>query len=113
MSKQSKMNERRWGAWRYNPDNLTLEIDSKVSGGNPYYVDLERCSTSSQVLDWLCQLRGKKWCSEEQVGYLLSAIDDLAEGLQSKMCAGACAGIGKKGGKETYFNMSEHLQSTL
>jgi len=100
--------EASWGAWRYNPSNLTLEIDSKVSGypeGNPYYVDLEQCNTSAEVLDSLCQLLHKSWCPVEQVGYLLKAIDDLVGGLglQSKMCPG---GSGKR------FDMGKHLRKT-
>ena len=93
----------RWGAWRYNPDNLTLEIDSKLSGAskdNPYYVDLERCDTSAEILDCLCQLLHKNWCPPEQIGYLLKAIDELADILQSKVCSS---------GKDKPFNMKKHL----
>jgi excisionase family DNA binding protein len=70
-----------WGGWRYNPDNLTLEIDSKISRypkDNPYYVDLEQCNNSKGILDSLVQLLGKAWCPKEQVGYLLQAIADLS-----------------------------------
>ncbi len=89
-----------WGTWRYNPDNLTLEIDSRISGypkNNPYYVDLEQCNNSDGVLDWLLQLLEKQWCTKEQVGYLLQAINDLAGDLHRV--------IGNR-----HFNMSKHLR---
>jgi len=95
----------KWGAWRYNPDNMTLEIDSKVSGypeDNPYYVDLERCNTSAKVLDRLCQLLYKEWCPPQQVGYLLKAIDELAGGLQDVMCS--C-------GANLHFDMTKRLRN--
>lgn len=95
----------RWGAWRYNPRNLTLEIDSSLSGSpknNPYYVDLEQCNTSAEILDCLCQLLGKNWCPPEQVGYLLQAIDELADILQSKVCSG---------GEDKRFDMGKHLRN--
>jgi len=96
----------RWGAWRYNHNNLTLEIDSRISGNaenDPYYVDLEECNSSHQVLDWLCQLLAKPWCPVEQVGYLLQAIDDLAGGVQNNILSG---------GGDLHFDMAKHLKST-
>ena len=96
----------RWGAWRYNAKNLTLEIDSSISGypeDDPYYVDLEQCNTSHGVLDWLCQLLGKNWCPVEQVGYLLQAIDDLAGGVQNNILSV---------GKDSHFDIAEHLKTT-
>ncbi len=90
--------EYKCGAWRYNPKNLTLEIDSKVSGyskDNPYYVDLERCNNSDNILDWLLHTLEKGWCPKEQVGYLLQAISELAD-LYSV--------LGNK-----HFDMGKHL----
>jgi excisionase family DNA binding protein len=88
----------RWGAWRYNPNNLTLEFAMEGSD-NPYSVNLRRCNTSSQVLDWLCQLNEEAWCSPEQVGYLLQAIDELSGGLQRTLCGGG------------QIDMEKHLRS--
>lgn len=90
--------EARWGAWRYNPENLTLELDPKVSGhpeDNPYYVELERCNNSDDILDWLLHTLENVWCTKEQVGYLLQAINDLADLHRV---------IGKR-----HFNMGKHL----
>lgn len=76
----------KWGAWRYNPENFTLEFDSRISGFPkefPYYVDLRRCNDSDAVLDWLLQLLEKQWCTKEQVGYLLQAISELSGDLHN------------------------------
>ena len=89
-----------WGAWRYNPDKLTLEINSKISGypkNNPYCVYLERCNSSDDIVDWLLQLLGKQWCPKEQVGYLLQAIHDLSDDLYRV--------IGNR-----HFNLVKHLR---
>lgn len=99
--KKALVGKAKWGAWRYNPDNLSLEIDSEVSGypkDNPYYVDLERCNTSDGVLDCLLQLLEKSWCPKEQVGYLLQAISNLADDLHRV--------IGNR-----RFNMGKHLRN--
>lgn len=50
------------GSWRYNAGNLTLEYWRENRTGWSYYVDLERCTTCAQVLDWIAQLAGKADC---------------------------------------------------
>ena len=104
--KRALKGKARWGAWRYNPENLSVEIDSRLSKhpkDNTYYVSLEECNTSAQVLDWLCQMLHKSWCPVDQVGYLLKAIDDLVGrgGLQAVMCSF---------GRDRRFNMGKHLK---
>src|SRR5271170_2712748 len=48
-----------WGPWRYVESNLTLVYAPRDSHWR-YEVDLERCTTSAQVLDWIFQLRTKR-----------------------------------------------------
>jgi hypothetical protein len=90
-----------WGHWKYNPDNLTLEFD-KIVDGHPfnYYVDLERCTNSAQILDWIFQVKGKPWCSDEDIADLLRAFDDLMRLVQSKVCSE---------GKDKEFDFKKHL----
>jgi len=80
----------RWGRWRFNAHVLSLEIlgAGKRSHIIEYDVDLERCKTSAATLDWLCQVMHKRWTTNKDVGDLLQAIDELADGLQSVMCGG-------------------------
>lgn len=60
-----------WGRFTFRRDNLTLEH----SGG--YYIDLERCKNSAQLLDWIFQIEGKTWMTVEDKGHLIEALQDL------------------------------------
>lgn len=88
--------------WTYDPENLTLNIDSP---GGVYDVDLEKCNDSAQILDWICQVSHKTWATREDIGHLVDALDELAGGLglQSKVCGG---GTNKK------FDFGAHLKTS-
>ena len=89
-----KIRKGKWGHWRYNPDNLTLEFEKIVDGHHhSYYVDFERCNDSAQILDWIFQIKHKPWCSDEDIADLLRAFDDLMYTVQSTVCSG---GINKQ-----------------
>lgn len=75
----------RWGHWRFNKPALCLEYRAEGKLWR-YEVDLTRCRTSAQILDWLCQVGAKTWVSAEDIGHLLMAIDNLAGRLQSRVC---------------------------
>ncbi len=79
----------KWGYWEYNPNNFTLKFDKTVGGDHPYYeIDLEKCNTSAEVLDWIFQVKNKNWCSDQDIADLLSAFDDLMDFVQDKLCGG-------------------------
>jgi hypothetical protein len=92
----------KWGHWKYNPGNLTLEFKKTVGGRyvDYYEVDLEQCKNSAQILDWIFQVKNKQWCSDKDIADLLRAFDDLAEMVQSKVCSD---GIDRK------FDFKKHL----
>ncbi|MBM2826472.1 MAG: hypothetical protein HW403_536 [Dehalococcoidia bacterium] len=73
-----------WGPWRYNRDNLTLEFwrGQKLR----YYVDLERCRNSAEILDWVAQVSDKSWASDADVGQLVRALNGLLH-LQNNICS--------------------------
>jgi len=75
----------RWGPWVFHANTWTLEY---IHNGWWYEVDLFRCKTSAEILDWLCQIHEKPWTSLEDIGHLLAALNDLSDGLQSKVCSG-------------------------
>lgn len=78
-----------WGHWKYNPDNLTLEIDKVIDGHHHrYYIDFERCNNSAQILDWIFQIKHKPWCSDEDIADLLRAFDALLHTVQGRVCSG-------------------------
>jgi hypothetical protein len=62
---------RRFGEWSYDPADLTLTH----AGG--YDIDLERCSTSAEMLDWIFQIASKTWCSPITLAGLVRAFDEL------------------------------------
>jgi hypothetical protein len=71
-----------WGPWWYNAHNLTLECGTWEC----YYVDLERCGSAGQTLDWIFQIAGKNWATAEVIGHLVEALDDLLE-PQANLCS--------------------------
>ena len=73
-----------WGPWRYNADTLEIAYYDK-DGKYRYGVDLRRCNSSAEVLDWIFQLDAKNWCGYECTGYLVQAIRDL---LGRDFCSG-------------------------
>ncbi len=58
-------------SWRFDVDGFCLV------GPHGYEVDLDRCTTSAEVLDWICQVAKKSWGSPEVVGELVQALDDI------------------------------------
>jgi len=71
----------KWGPWTLNTRNLTLE--HKDIG---YYVDLQNCNSSAEILDWICQIQGKTWADSATVSGLVAALDDILE-PQANFCS--------------------------
>jgi hypothetical protein len=79
------------GEWIYNCNDLTLWLTVQ-----PHYeVDLERCNTSAQVLDWIAQVAGKIWATDKIVGALVRKLDEVLY-LQKNFCPGGITGSGRK-----------------
>lgn len=70
-----------WGRWTFNRRALTLDL-----GDGEYEVDLERCNSSAEVLDWICQVAGKSYVNSEDLGDLVLAINDLLR-PQAALCS--------------------------
>ena len=64
-----------WGDWKYDREGLALVYRENTN--DVYEVDLERCATPGEVLDWIAQITGKTWGTVECVGHLARALDDL------------------------------------
>jgi len=60
---------RTWGAWK-------LETNGALSDGT-YWVDIEHCYSSFEVIDWIVQVSHKTWASHEMVGALVEALDEI------------------------------------
>ncbi len=68
-----------WGPWRLNRTTAELVSDR-------YSVDLERCLTCADVLDWIFQVSNKVWATPAVVAGLISAINDVLH-PQSTLCS--------------------------
>lgn len=93
-----------WGDWKYDKSRLVLELDrpDRYGGRDWYEVDLERCDSGAAILDWVLQVAAKAWASEEDIGYLIRALEStVGPGLQGLVCPG--------GVNEEISDMRAHL----
>lgn len=97
-----RLARRQWGPWRLDTQVWELlYIDGH--GRSRYPLDLERVTSSAAALDWIVQLAKKTWCSAEDVGDLVKALDDIFD-MQASLCSfGATGAAGKK------INATAHL----
>jgi len=73
-----------WGNWKFDADTLTLNYAPK--GHWQYEIDLERCATSAQLLDWVFQIQGKGIFSPKDLADMLEALNDLLR-PQANLCS--------------------------
>jgi hypothetical protein len=71
-----------WGGWRLNRDNYTLQLFDSDDHWI-YEVDLETCTDSAQVLDWIMQTQ----CRDERYDGLIDALRDVLH-PQRNLCSG-------------------------
>ncbi len=99
----SKLEQRRkrtcWGRWRLDEKAGVLAIyDERVRW--LYEVDLDRCRTCAQVLDWIYQLQGKPWLSDGDLRDFLKALDDVLGPIQANYCPGGRDSTRGRGGRD-------------
>lgn len=75
----------RWHGWRLNPKYLTLDYYDP-HGRWRYQIDLERCTTCAEILDWILQLSKKRWLPAEGLQGFINAINDLLN-PQGTLCS--------------------------
>ncbi len=65
MVKQKKIFAKnpRIGNWTYQDSNLTLQYNSSENGW--YEIDLERCNSSAEILDWIFQVNKKGYSAKD------------------------------------------------
>lgn len=73
-----------WGPWRLDPEVRVLYPTGP--GHYRYEVDLDRCRTSAEVLDWICQIAGKTWADDATIAGLVRALNDLLT-PQAHLCS--------------------------
>jgi hypothetical protein len=51
-----------------------------------YEIDLDRCTTSAAVLDWICQIANKTWATDTVLAALVRQLNALLE-PQANLCS--------------------------
>jgi len=96
-----------WDLWWLKLSNYTL-----VLGRNERYeLDLERCRTSAEMLDWIAQLAHKSWATPAILSGAVHALDDVLE-PQRNLCG---FGVSKRLSRSTVRKLvdafgSEHSE---
>lgn len=71
--------ERTWGPWTLDPELLTLD--------HPLYqIDLETCTSSAEVLDWIMQVGHKVFADDATLAGLVRALNDCLR-PQATLCS--------------------------
>jgi hypothetical protein len=73
-----------WGNWKYLSDTLELQY-TFPDNPNPYWFDLEHCTTTPGIIDSIYHIKEKGWCSDKDLRDFLTALDDLMFGILSKI----------------------------
>ena len=72
--------------WIYHPSDLALATMDMPEGKPDYYIELERCTSAAQILDWIAQVASKRWATPEIIGKLVIELNWLLH-LQSNFCS--------------------------
>lgn len=79
----SERDQQALSIWRFNAETRALAYFNEQ--GWIYEVDLDRCTTSAQVLDWIAQVSQKRWATDQVLAALSRALDAVLD-LQSTLC---------------------------
>lgn len=63
-----------WGPWQLDAERYVLV---HAEQDHSYEIDLEDCTSSAEVLDWVCQIAGKGWGDDRTVSGLVRALDEV------------------------------------
>ena len=75
-------------------DNLTIQILTD-EGSWLYEIDVERCRSSAETLNWLYQVLYKSWCSPQVIFDIMWALEQACQKYHHKSVQGAFCGLGK------------------
>jgi len=77
------------GDWVYDPTTLTVQYGQ---WREEYELDLEKCSTSPEMLDWIFQFASKSWATNQAIGDLVTMLNQLLR-PQATLCS---SGTGRR-----------------
>ncbi|HYZ12241.1 MAG TPA: hypothetical protein VFA08_01350 [Actinomycetota bacterium] len=76
-----------FGPWVVDLDGLVLDLTAGPDRAScRYEIDLERCTTPAEVLDWIFQVRGKAFASPEVLTGLIHALQATLD-PQATLCS--------------------------
>src|SRR5215470_18055773 len=76
----------RWGDWSLDaPQTGQPHLVSEIDGRERYAIGLYGIVGSAAMLDWIMQLRPKTWVTNDIIGDLVSAFDDIFD-PQGTLC---------------------------
>lgn len=62
-------------------------IDIYDGHGWIYDIDLEQCTTSAEVLDWIMQIYNKNWCTPDLISEVIDVLNKaIPGGIQGSIC---------------------------
>jgi hypothetical protein len=64
----------KWGDWTLDTKALSLDL---YSDRHSYSIDLTDITDSARMLDWIFQIQLKTWSTNEIIGDLISAFQDI------------------------------------
>lgn len=62
----------KWGDWELDQKNRFLD-----NVAEDYNIDLAGVRNSAQMLDWIFQIAGKSWATNDTIGDLVRAFDEI------------------------------------
>lgn len=72
-----------WGPWEI---DRVARVLWTTEPGYRYEVDLEDCTTSTRVTDWICQVADKQWQDRDRIiAGLVTALVDILD-PQERLC---------------------------
>jgi len=93
-----------WGLWWFAADTHSLVLDDERGHGiEAYSIALDGITDSARMLDWIFQLRMKAWVTNDIIGDLISAFQDIFR-PQGTLCG---SGTDKK------LDAREHIERLL
>ena len=94
----------RWGGWRLDKEAVALVYEEM-----DYDVRLSECNSSAQILDWIIQIAEKTWATNDVIGELVRALNDIL-GIQGNFCSqGQSLNADGKALAELYIRRAERI----
>lgn len=62
-----------WGRWKLDRKHFCLEHAANAD----YYVPLDDFTCSAEILDWIFQLKQKRWVTDQDIADFLEATQDI------------------------------------